>query len=238
QSLKSVGEYTKADEYMEKFYQAKGDDHRAKLFLAERNYLEVIEESSGRYAIENAEILNSDLSDYGTTFYNGELIFTSTRKGSKLVSKNIGWNKQPFSVLYSSKVSPTGNLEEPKTFSEKLDSKVNESTPVFTQDGTTVYFTRNNYLKKTRYSNEGVVLLKIYRATLKDGKWSDIIELPFNSDDYQVAHPALSPDEKWLYFASDMPGTMGEADIWKVAINEGGSYGTPINLGPTVNTEG
>lgn len=238
QSLKSVGEYTKADEYMEKFYQAKGDDHRAKLFLTERNYLEVIEENSYRYAIENAEILNSDLSDFGTSFYNGELIFTSTRKGSKLISKNMGWNDQPFSVLYSSKVNQVGNLEEPKVFSEKLDSKVNESTPVFTKDGTTIYFSRNNYLKKKGYSSEGVTKLKIYRANLKDGKWSDVTELPFNSDEYNVAHPALSPDEKWLYFASDMPGTMGDADIWKAEINGDGSFGTPINLGPTINTEG
>lgn len=238
QSLKSTGQYAKADEYMEKFYQAKGDDHRAQLFLTERNYLEVIEENSGRYAVENAGILNSDLSDYGTSFYNGELIFASTRKGSKLISKSMGWNKQPFSVLYSSKVSQTGNLEEPTTFSDKLDSKVNESTPVFTKDGTTIYFTRNNYLKKKAYSTDGIVLLKIYRASLIEGKWSDVTELPFNSNEYQTAHPALSADEKWLYFASDMPGTMGEADIWKVAINQDGSFGTPINLGPTVNTEG
>ena len=31
-------------------------------------------------------------------------------------------------------------------FSKKINSKFNESTPVFTKDGKTMYFTRNNYL--------------------------------------------------------------------------------------------
>ncbi len=57
-------------------------------------------------------------------------------------------------------------------------------------------------------------------------------------NDYNVEHPALSPDEKTLYFASNMPGTLGDADIWKVAINVDGTFGTPTNLGSTVNTEG
>ena len=47
---------------------------------------------------------------------------------------------------------------------------------------------------------------------------------------YSVAHPALSPDEKTLYFASNMPGTKGESDIFKVAINEDGTFGKPTNL--------
>ncbi|MCH4829428.1 hypothetical protein [Flavobacterium columnare] len=47
-----------------------------------------------------------------------------------------------------------------------------------------------------------------------------ITELPFNSDQYSVAHPALSPDEKTLYFASNMPGTYGQSDLFKVAILE------------------
>src|SRR5690606_8902231 len=53
-----------------------------------------------------------------------------------------------------------------------------------------------------------------------------------------VAHPALSPDETTLYFASNMPGSVGESDIYKVSINDDGSFGTPENLGENINTEG
>ena len=61
------------------------------------------------------------------------------------------------------------------------------------------------------------------------------MSLPFNSDDYSIEHPALSNDEKTLYFASDMPGTLGSFDIFSVSIN-GADYGTPKNLGDTINT--
>ncbi|WP_460577357.1 TolB-like translocation protein, partial [Flavobacterium koreense] len=63
-------------------------------------------------------------------------------------------------------------------------------------------------------------------------------ELPFNSNEYSVAHPALSADEKTLYFASNMPGTLGQSDLFKVEIKSDGSYGTPTNLGNVINTEG
>src|SRR5690606_1092435 len=50
--------------------------------------------------------------------------------------------------------------------------------------------------------------------------------------------PAVTPDGKTLYFAADMPGTGGDMDIWKVDLNEDGTYGTPENMGTRVNTEG
>jgi hypothetical protein len=41
--------------------------------------------------------------------------------------------------------------------------------------------------------------LKIYRAQKNQKQeWDNITELPINSDNFQVAHPALSPDEKTL----------------------------------------
>lgn len=69
-------------------------------------------------------------------------------------------------------------------------------------------------------------------------KWTNIIELTFNSDQYSIAHPALSLDEKKLYFASDMPGTLGQSDLFSVVINEDGTFGKPENLGTVINTEG
>ena len=64
-----------------------------------------------------------------------------------------------------------------------------------------------------------------------DSIWSEPEQLPFNSDNYSVAHPALSPDEKTLYFTSDMHQAIGESDIFKVSINENGSFGTPREFG-------
>ncbi len=102
-----------------------------------------------------------------------------------------------------------------------------------------MYFTRNNYLdgKKGKDGNK-ITLIKLYKATLENEKWTNVTELPFDSDNYSTAHPALSPDGKTLYFVSDMPGTLGQSDLFKVTINEDGTFGTPENLGKSINTEG
>jgi len=128
---------------------------------------------------------------------------------------------------------------EVKKIGKKVNSKYNESTAIVSKDGTTMYFTRNNYTnKKYRSDDEGVNRLKLYMSKLVENEWSNVEELPFNSNDYSVAHPALDVDEKRLYFASDMPGSLGMSDIYYVEILGDNSYGEPVNLGEKVNTEG
>lgn len=237
QTLKSIGEYTKANEMLEKFNESKGDDSRAQKYEATKNYLEIIEENSGRYTVENAGAINSKYSDYGSAFFGDQLVFASARDTGGIFSRKHKWTNQSFTNLYQSKVSGDGNLEEAEKFSKSINSKFHESTPVFTKDGQTMYFTRNNYTDgKERKNSEKIILLKIYKASLVDGKWTNEVELPFNSNEYSVAHPALSPDDKTLYFASDMPGTLGASDLYKVSI-DGDSFGEPENLGPVFNTE-
>lgn len=238
QTLKSVGETTKANQILDQFYQRSQNDLRAKLYEKDKNYLEEIKANSGRYKVEDAGI-NSKYSDYGTFVHNNTVYFASARDtGNFFGQRKHTWTGEPFTNLYEAALDENFNLSEPKQFKSKITSKFNESTPVFTKDGQTVYFTRNNYNNgKKGKSDHQITLLKIYKATLENGEWNNITELPFNSDNYSTAHPALSPDEKTLYFASDMPGTFGQSDIYKVSINNG-KFGTPENLGPTINTEG
>lgn len=237
QSLKSIEDYQKAEEYMDKFYKTQGTDYRAQLYKENRDYLSVIESNSYRYDINLASEINTEYSEYGATVYNKELIFASTMPGKGRSYGNLGWNNQGFSQLYASSINAEHQTEHPKLFSKALNTKLSEATPVFTKDGKTVYFTRNNHLDgKTGKSSDKSILLKLYRATLIDGKWTNVTELPFNSNEYSVGHPALSADERTLYFVSDMPGSLGDADIWKVEIKTNG-FGEPENLGTPVNTE-
>ena len=131
-------------------------------------------------------------------------------------------------------------LSNKKPLSDVINTKFNESTAVFTKDGKTVYFTRNNYVnKKLGTDKNNTILLKILRATKdSNGEWGNVVEIPFNSDQYNVAHPALSPDEKYLYFASDMAGSLGASDIFRVEILGDNKYGKPENLGNVINTPG
>ncbi|SHM23811.1 WD40-like Beta Propeller Repeat, partial [Flavobacterium flevense] len=238
QSLRASGDNDKANQILDQFDKISGDDSRAKLFKENANYLEEIKANSGRYKIENAGI-NSQYSDYGSSIYNNKVIFTSARDTGSLGQRKHTWTDQHFTHLYSADLGEEMSPSNPVKFNKSLKSKFNEATPVFTKDGKTVYFTRNNYLAGKKGKNEnGITLVKLYKATLEGENWTNIQALPFTSDSFSTAHPTLSPDEKTMYFASDMPGTRGLSDIFKVQINEDGSFGTPVNVGTAVNTEG
>lgn len=239
QVLKSTGDYVKADQILEQFNQKKGNDKRGILFKENRNYLEEIKANSSRFQVVDAGV-NSKFSDYGSSFFGTKLVFASARDTGGVSKKVFKWTNKSFTNLYWSEMKPDGEMGTPERFERKINSKFNESTPVFTKDGQTMYFTRNNFLegKRGKDANKNT-LLKLYKATIdKEGEWRNVTELPFNSNNYSVAHPALSVDEKTLYFASDMTGTLGQSDLFKVKINEDGTYGVPENLGPEINTEG
>ena len=238
QTLKSLGDYKKADEYLTLFSKKTSNDNRSKIFASNRDYLAEIRKNSGRQKIEDAGI-NSQYSDYGGAFYKDNFIFTSARDTGGVSVKIHKWTNASFYNLYSAKVTPEGYLTSSEPLGRKVNSKFNESSAVFTKDGNTMYFTRNNFLNgKQKTDASKTTLLKLYKATkLNNDQWGNVVELPFNSDDYSCAHPALSPDDTILYFASNMPGTVGESDIFKVAINKDGSFGSPESLGGGINTE-
>jgi outer membrane protein OmpA-like peptidoglycan-associated protein/tetratricopeptide (TPR) repeat protein len=239
QCLKSLGDYTRANKMLDQFNQKSGNDKRAKLYADHKNYMEEIKANSGRFSIINAGI-NSPYSDYGSSFSaDNKLVFATARDTGGIAKKVFKWTNQAFTNLYSAKINSDGGLEKPVRFYSKINTKFNESTPVFTKDGKTMYFTRNNFLDGKRGSdNKKVTLLKVYRSTNVDGKWTNTIELPFNNDQYNVAHPCLNEDETILYFASDMPGTLGQSDLFRVNIKLDGGFSTPENLGAKINTEG
>ncbi len=229
-SLKAIGDYKGANANMKKFAILKPNDSRAILFSKSPNYLETIESLSGDFELENLDF-NSRFSDFGTSFYKDGIVFASSRGDGKLYK----WNEQPFLDLYF--YNTESNTVKP--FSQNINTQYHESSTSFTQDGNTIYFTRNNYFKgKVRKSDEKVNGLKIFKAEFINGAWKNIVSMPFNNDDYNVAHPALSLDQSKLYFASDMPGTRGKSDIYYVDILEDGTYGDPVNLGDAINTEG
>ena len=238
QSLKSVGDYDKADQMMQEFSKKSINDSRATFFNENRDYLAEIKANSNRYQIQNA-IINSRFSDYGSTIWNSNLVFASSRDTSSVFIKKNKWDNQSYTNLYVSNIENDTVLGPPKKYNKTINSKLNEASAIFTKNGKKMYFTRNNYINgKKRVDDNNVILLKIYKSELHNNEWQNPIELPFNSDSYSVAHPALSPDGKWLYFASDMPGSKGQSDIYRVPIKSNGTYGVPENLGSEINTPG
>ncbi|GAA4774041.1 MULTISPECIES: OmpA family protein [Flavobacterium] len=238
QTLKATEDYKKADEFLDKFYKLSTNDIRANLYNKQRDYKKAIDKNSGRYEVKSTSV-NTRKSDYGTAFFGDKVVFSTSRDTTGFSRVQTRWTNQSFTNFYVSKKTEESDLINPERFSKTINSKFHEDTPVFTKDLKTVYFTRNNYTEgKIGRDDKQIINLKLYKAVLNtDGKWENVIELPFNSNSYSVAHPALSPDEKTLYFASNMPGTNGQSDIFKVAILGDNKYGTPVKLSNDINTE-
>lgn len=238
QSLKAQNKYDLADNFLNEIPQEIKSDSRYKLYFETRNYLTDIKSISKKFSVDTTSI-NSEYSDYGAFVQNGKLYFTSSKDTSGLVKRSHSWTNQAFSKLYQATISNDEIPTNAKLLKTAFSKKVNQSSVIFTKNGKEMYFTQNNSEEGKRIKNQRKkTLLKIFKATFDGKKWTDEIALPFNSDDFSCAHPALSTDEKYLYFSSDMPGTLGASDIFRVEILEKGTYGKPQNLGPKINTEG
>lgn len=241
QSLKAVENYAKSDSIMGVFASIQGEDSRSKLLLNNLDYLEQITNTSPNYQLNSISI-NSDYSDYGSFLMDNTLIFTSSRPTPDQKKKGIHlWTNENFTSLYSADLQSDDSFSQPEVYGVSLNSKVNDASAIITKDGQAMYFTRNNSNKKgNRKRNKSKqTLLKIYKATKQeDGTWGQIVDLPFNSKDFNTSHPALSVDENYLFFASDRSGTLGASDLYKVAILPDGSYGEVTNLGEVINTSG
>lgn len=241
QTLRSLGNYEEADKWLAKFKDIQNGESRSKDF--DVNNLEMYDElSSTENTVVEVENLpfNSKYSDFGSYIYNNQLVFASARNSDD--KKLYGWNQEPFLDLYEVSVTEKDGKKEYGTpdfiNSSKINTKYHEASVAITKDGKTMYFTRDNVDRKNKldYDRKGTSHLKLYKATLENGSWENIVELPFNDNVYSTGHPALSPDDKKLYFVSDREGGFGQTDIYEVDILENNKYSTPKNLGPKVNT--
>ena len=202
------------------------------------DFLDDIKERFGSYTVENVAI-NSPESDFAPSFRLDGIVFSTGRDTSGISKTMHNWNKKRFLNLYTASLKEDGGLEKTMRFSDKLNTKLHESSTAFTKDGNTVYFTRNKEKGRSfGRDKKGVSRLKLYKAVFENGKWKNVKALPFNQEGYSVAHPTLNKAEDKLYFASDIPGTVGQSDIYVVDILPDGTYSTPKNLGKKLNTIG
>lgn len=243
QSLRAINDYEGADKMMNAFRAVRGDDGRSELFEKNPNYLTNISYRKSKYDVTKIRSINSIYSDFGTTEYEGKLVFASARDTGGFTRSIHKWNNQPFLDLYSASFVNSDSIVEVnniKPFDGLLNTKFHESTSTFNKDGDVIFFTRNNYNdRKFKKAKSGTNKLKIYTSRRVGGSWTLPTEVPFNSDEYSTAHPTLNEKGDKLYFASDMPGTIGESDIWEVDIDSTFKVvGEPRNLGRPVNTEG
>lgn len=235
QSLKSAGKNNQATQIMAQYAKENPTQLRTKSQVQAKAQ-ESIKKGSDVFTVENINT-NSKYSDYSSSTKGDTIIFASARTrtmGNQIYART----GQPFTNLYYTVKQAEGNYSKAELYSKNTFSIFHEASPVFTKDGKTMYYTQNE-LQKDHQRKVVNGRYKIYKSVKEKGKWKSLGVLPiFKDDTIRVAHPALSPDEKTLYFASDAAGTYGQSDLYKIELRLDGTIGNPENLGNTINTEG
>lgn len=247
QTLRAQKKYEEAIEFVKIFNKNNKKDRRIKDI--EKFNLDTYSELSSTEKVyvdvENLP-LNTQYSDFGSFEHNNTLYFYSTWVKDSITNERELYelNNEPYLNIFESEIT-IENYKKTYGDAIKLNSDINtkndhEGLVTITKDGNTMYFTRNNVNKKERrkYNKSGSSNLKIYKATKEGDTWTNVEELPFNNENFDFTAPALTPDNKTLIFSSNMDSGYGKTDLYKVSINDDGTYGEPINLGPKINTEG
>lgn len=187
-------------------------------------------------SINNESDINSAFQEYSPAFFSNGLVFVASNPSVNTAKKADSETGKSTTSIFFVRKGEKGNLQNPVAFAEELTTKYYDGPLSFSTDGNTIYFTRSHLKKgKPVKSKDGSVKLKIYSALRVNNKWVNITEMPFNSVDFDCAHPSVSQDGRRLYFASNRSDGFGGWDIY-VSTLINGKWSDPINLGPKVNT--
>lgn len=240
QMLKAEGQYEEANKQMQKFAKMAPKDQRAIIFNQDPNYLPKLRNQTKLFDERILDINDDKNSDFGAVLANdGTLYFTSTRNTAR---RKYGRNEEPYLDIYTATYNDkTGNISEPKPLTD-INTRWHDGPVAVTSDGKTMYFASESFVEgdfdKESSMKQRTGLIYLFVASKQDGKWGNVKAVPFNSNNWSTGNPAISKDGKTLYFASNREGSVGDTDIWKVAVKGYNSFGEPENLGTKVNTEG
>lgn len=233
-SLQADGKYPQAAEAYRTFLEWQPDSYLAKEGL--KGCQQAIAAKQGkatRYIVKNAKLFNSRRADFAPMYLDkqlDQLYFTTTNE--KVTGNNrseiTGMKK---SDIWFAKKNERGEWERPQAVEGELNSEHDEGIVAFSPDGQTMYLTM------ARRSETSPTSVEIYTSKRSDASWSAPVKLEIIADTISaMGHPSVSPDGKYLYFTSDMPGGYGGKDIWRINLNE--RQGSLENLGPQINTPG
>jgi len=225
--LKTTSEIEKANDLLKSYYA--NNTSKIKMLGFQKTQLDSLD--TELYEVVNVAV-NSNVSDFGTTLYGNEIVFSSSRSAE---------NGSSFYNMYTATRNPeNGQLSSPKEFMTNLNTDYHDATPTFSPDNSIIFFSRNYLTKKNKLDapNGGVSNVMIMKGRVMNNKIVDVVQLDFNSKDYNCSQPFMSADGKYLYFSSDMPGGFGGSDLYLAEVASDGTVGAPTNLGSMINSAG
>jgi outer membrane protein OmpA-like peptidoglycan-associated protein/tetratricopeptide (TPR) repeat protein len=233
--LKSNNKYSEALNQYYVFLENNKNSKIAKNAIKSCQEIKYWESKPKEYEVKNVESINTKRSEFCPVVVNNKLIFIAEKVNDIIDFETSATNNQPYLNIFSSEIK-NNEVKKEKLLSEKINSSFHDGPISFTNDGKIAAYTHVNYIVNKKNKNF-INRAKIYFSEIKGSSFSNPKPFIYNSDEYSCAHPALSPDGTILYFASDMPGTIGGQDIWMCKKN-GDGWDKPVNLGFDINTSG
>lgn len=229
QSLHAEGKYVPAIKAYEEFLELSPSNPVALSGLEGAKASAALKKNKTRWVVRQDKLLNSRRADFSPMF-NGDILYFTTTNEKVTGDKRSEITGMKESDIWMSKKDEQGNRLRPEPVEGELNSELDEGIMSFSPDGSTMYLTK---ARREPNANTGV---EIYTSQRSDAKWSAPVKFEITADTVSsYAHPAVSPDGNYLYFASDMPGTGGK-DIWRINLKE--RSGSLENLGTDINTPG
>ncbi len=192
-----------------------------------------------------AEVANADFT-FGTSKNLGPTVNSSANDGSMSISANglelyFGSYNRPggyghYDIWVAKRETIDDDWSSPTNLGPTINSSSREVGPEISADGLTLYFNSD------RPGGYGDVDLWLSTRPTTNDPWAEPVNLgPTINSSYANVTPNVSGDGLELFFTSDRPGGSGGQDIW---ITERQTtrqmtelvWGTPVNLGPTINS--
>lgn len=233
--LRYAGNYKGAEEKYKTYLEKNPEDVLALAGYRSSQKAPAIRETGSAYTVKLDKNFSSSRADYCPAFSdcNGSAVYFSSTRNSGTGGQMSGITGTKSGDIYCLKKDEKGHWKSPEAAEGELNSEWDEGAACFTEDGNTMYFT------VCRSDPQYPRMAEIWTSTRNDAKWGKPQALKITADTLSsYAHPALSPDGKWLYFVSDMPGGYGGYDLWRASVVGGHGIGGVENLGPEINTPG
>lgn len=236
-TLKKIGLYAQASAWYASYSEV--DPALADYYINSTEYAKNLLQDKDNYDIISFDG-NSDESDFGVSFFNDKVVFSSFRTDLKrdTEKKNESYINRKGNQLYI--VPKEGFVSSDKVEFLRPDFKeiYNIGPLSYSRDGRMVAFMRNNFTSSSNYVFSDEADMSIYFAfTDENGDFADAKPFPYNQVEFSYAFPSLGFNGSALYFASNRPGGYGGFDIY-VSYFKDAQWSTPENLGPSINTPG
>jgi outer membrane protein OmpA-like peptidoglycan-associated protein len=233
QVLQRTGEYGKAMNLLPALAQLNPDDSRVKAHMEAGEYYRALQSAKPEFEVRNLK-MNTKQQDFAPVIYGEKVVYATSRNRAGFNKRTWVGNQLGYLNLYVSVIDGNKEIKKGKPFNKKMNKKFHDGPVSFSADGTLMAITRNNYENK---SSDGTRNLQIFVSEFVKNRWAEPVAFPYNNAEYSVGQATLTPDGRYMYFVSDMPGGKGGTDIYKIERRKDGTWGQLINL-ESINTEG